>query len=103
MSSIVNEHGLYDHEKYTGYSAAYLSAANCINYGTMFGMYSAAVIYVALFHRHEVTMGFKALWKTMRRTKRTEGVVEEEQYADVHNRLMAAYPEGKFRDSQFSG
>lgn len=67
-----------------------------IVYGAFFGVYSAAVTHVALFHRYEIVQGFKSLWKTIRRTKPAEGEtsIERGEYMDVHNRLMAAYPEG---------
>lgn len=94
VSRTLDERGLYDHAKYMDYSAAYLGAANAVLYGAFFGIYSAAITHVALFHRYEIAMGFKNLWASIRRRKRTEGV-DGGDYKDVHNRLMAAYPEGK--------
>lgn len=89
VSRAIDSHGMYDHEKYMDYSAAYLGAANAIVYGCFFAIYSAAVTHVFLFHRYEIVMGFKNLWASLRRrTRDTSG-----QYKDVHNRLMAAYPE----------
>ncbi|KAK3356683.1 OPT oligopeptide transporter [Lasiosphaeria hispida] len=90
VSRALNEKGMYDHEKYMNYSAAYLGAANAIVYGCFFAIYSAAVTYVILFHRYEITVGFKNMWASIRRrTRKAEG----EEYQDVHNRLMSAYPE----------
>ncbi|KAK0710727.1 OPT oligopeptide transporter protein-domain-containing protein [Lasiosphaeris hirsuta] len=90
VSRALNEKGMYDHEKYMNYSAAYLGAANTIVYGCFFAIYSAAITYIILFHRYEITVGFKNLWANMRRrTRKAEG----EEYQDVHNRLMSAYPE----------
>lgn len=88
VSRALNDQGLYDHEKYMQYSAAYLGAANTIVYGCFFAIYAAAVTHVVLFHRYEVTLGFKNLWATLRRKK-----TEDRDYKDVHNRLMSAYPE----------
>ena len=93
----INEKGFYDHDKYMSYSAAYLSAANTIVYGAFFAIYTAAVTHVILFHRYEVAMGFKNLWRSLRRRKAVEGD-EAGQYQDVHNRLMKKYPEGLFID-----
>ena len=90
VSRAINEEGMYDHEKYMDYSAAYLGAGNSMVHGCFFATYSAAVTYVALFHRHEIALGFKNLWAAIRR--RTRG--KSGEYKDVHNRLMAAYSEG---------
>ncbi|KAK3331417.1 OPT oligopeptide transporter [Apodospora peruviana] len=89
VSRAINDHGMYDHDKYMEYSAAYLGAANAVLYGCFFAIYSAAITHVFLFHRYEITMGFKNLWASLRRRTRDE----TGQYKDVHNRLMSAYPE----------
>lgn len=93
VSRALDERGMYDHDKYMDYSAAYLGAANTIVYCAFFAIYTACITHVALFHRYEITMGFKNLWASFRRKKAAEGV-EGGDYKDVHNRLMAAYPEG---------
>lgn len=93
VSQALNDRGLYDHDKYMNYSAAYLGAANSVVYGCFFGIYTAAITHVALFHRYEIMMGFKHLWASITRKKKEEGV-EGGEYKDVHNRLMAHYPEG---------
>lgn len=94
VTRALDDHGLYDHDKYMDYSAAYLGAANTIVYCAFFGIYTAAITHVALFHRYEIAMGFKNLWNSIRRKKTVEGP-EGGEYKDVHNRLMAAYPEGE--------
>ena len=70
-------------------------------YGAFFGVYAAAVTHVALFHRYEIVQGFKSLWKTVRRRKPVEGenALEQGEYLDIHNKLMASYPEGNNQDS----
>lgn len=95
VSQALNERGLYDHEKYMNYSAAYLGAANTIVYMAFFGIYTAAITHVALFHRYEIVMGFKALWASFRPKKDVAEGVDAGEYKDVHNKLMAAYPEGE--------
>ncbi|KAK2048969.1 OPT oligopeptide transporter [Colletotrichum somersetense] len=93
VSRAIDDRGMYDHEKYMDYSAAYLGAANTLVYGAFFAMYAAAVTHVAIFHRYEIIMGFKNMWATIRRKKTAPEDGEEGEYKDVHNRLMAAYPE----------
>lgn len=94
VSRTLDDRGLYDHEKYMDYSAAYLGAANAMVYCAFFGIYTSAITHVILFHRYEITMGFKGFWASIRR-KKTQDDVDSGEYKDVHNRLMAAYPEGK--------
>ncbi|KAL2204630.1 OPT oligopeptide transporter [Sarocladium strictum] len=92
VSRAVDARGFFDHGKYMDYSAAYLSASNTITCGAFFNLYLAAVTHVALFRRHELSMGFKSLWISIRRKETTTESVEGE-YEDIHNRLMALYPE----------
>ena len=65
-------------------------------YGAFFAIYAAAITHVGLFHRSELFMGFKNFWRTIRQKKKTQTEQEQEdgEYKDVHNKLMAAYPEG---------
>jgi OPT family small oligopeptide transporter len=91
VSQAIDARGMFDYDKYMNYSAAYLSAANTMVYGVFYAIYTAAITHVILFHRYEIVMGFKNLWQTVRRKKPAD--VQEGEYKDVHNRLMAAYPE----------
>ena len=93
---------MFDEAKYMDYSAAYLSAANTIVYFAFFAIYAATISHIILFHRAEIAIGFKNIWKTMKpkrwmkRNAAGESIEEEDVgYKDVHNRLMAAYPEGE--------
>jgi hypothetical protein len=95
VSRALDDRGLYDHDKYMDYSAAYLGAANTMVYCAFFGIYTSAITHVILFHRYEISMGFKGFWASIRRKKTTKEGVEAGEYKDVHNRLMAAYPEGQ--------
>jgi OPT family oligopeptide transporter len=52
-----------------------------------FGVYTSTLTYAALYHRHEIAMGFKALFKSFRKKTR----LVEEHTLDVHNRLMKSY------------
>lgn len=102
VSQALDAKGMFDLEKYSKYSAPYMSAANSLVYGLFFAIYSAIVTHVILYHRYELKMGFKNLIKGLRwrrNKKSTEGEQENEratdgEYLDVHNRLMAVYPEG---------
>ncbi|KAH7050077.1 OPT oligopeptide transporter [Macrophomina phaseolina] len=83
ISLAVNDRGMFDSERYENYSPAYLTASNLMVYLSFFAIYAATVSYAWLYHRHEIGLGLKNVFK---RGKRTE-------YQDVHNRLMSAYPE----------
>lgn len=98
ISRAINEQGMYDHEKYMQYSAPYLGAANSVVYGCFFAVYSAAITYVAIFHRYEIVMGLKGLWsvfsfgkkkKESNRQSQTGTAEVEGEYSDVHMKLMS--------------
>jgi OPT family small oligopeptide transporter len=89
VSRTIDEHGLFDPVKYEAYSPPYLAAGNLVIYIFFFSIYPATLMYIGLYHKAEVVMGFKNLVNSFRKNKDTE----IGQYKDVHNRLMAAYPE----------
>lgn len=89
ITRATNERGHFDQAKYEEYSPPYLGAGNVATYMFFFGIYTSTLTYAALYHRHEIAMGFKALWNSFR--KKTPLV--DEHTVDVHNRLMRAYPE----------
>jgi len=95
VANALDDKGMYDHDKYMQYSAAYLGAANTIVYGAFFAVYAAAITYVLLFHRHEVANGFRSFWASVRRSASRKEKVEDAEYQDVHNRLMSSYEEGE--------
>ncbi|KAM3509506.1 hypothetical protein MY11210_006277 [Beauveria gryllotalpidicola] len=105
VSRTLDSHGMYDEARYRAYSAAYMTAGSSLVYGFFFAVYSAIVTHVILYHRYELVMGFKNFiqgfkWK---KRKNTTNVVDgaaddtiranEGEYQDIHNRLMAVYPE----------
>jgi hypothetical protein len=104
VSQALDPRGMFDLAKYSKYSAPYMSAANSLVYGFFFAIYAAVVTHVLLYHRYELRMGFKNLvkglrWRRNKNENETEGEqgterANEGEYLDVHNRLMAAYPEG---------
>ncbi|KAK3317272.1 OPT oligopeptide transporter protein-domain-containing protein [Cercophora scortea] len=89
VSRAINHKGLFDAAKYESYSPAFLTAANMTTYLFFFAIYPATVTYIFLNHRYEVSMGLKNLWNGLLRKKTSE----TGEYNDVHNRLMAKYPE----------
>jgi OPT family small oligopeptide transporter len=89
VSKAINEKGLFDAAKYEAYSQANLSAGYLVLYLFFFAIYTATISYAYLYHRHEIIMGFRNLFNSFRKHKNMEY-----EYTDIHNRLMAAYPEG---------
>ena len=102
VSRTLDDRGMFDLNKYMGYSAPYMGAANALLYGFFFAIYTAILTHVVLYQRYEVTMGFRNLFRSLRIRKNkatsenSNSQTTEGEYSDVHNRLMAAYPEGKF-------
>lgn len=105
VSRTIDDRGMYDEAKYIEYSAAYMGAANTLVYGFFFAIYAAIVTHVILYHRYELKMGFKNLWHGLKwRKNKNQSEADQDadgtirandgEYKDVHNRLMAAYPEG---------
>lgn len=90
ISRAIDSHGLFDPAKYEAYSPPFLAAGNLTVYLFFFAVYSATVSYTYLYHRNEIKMGVRNLINSFRKNK-VEG---EGEYKDVHNKLMASYPEG---------
>ncbi|KAF8706824.1 OPT oligopeptide transporter protein, partial [Rhizoctonia solani] len=84
VTEVVDDNGFYDQAAYEAYSPLYLSAGQAFLYGSFFAVYPATLVYAFLYHRHEIVRGFKSLIR--RKDPRHDN-------KDVHNRLMAAYPE----------
>ncbi|CAE7182909.1 unnamed protein product [Rhizoctonia solani] len=84
VTNVVNDKGFYDQAAYEAYSPLYLSAGQAFLYGSFFAVYPATLVHSLLYHRHEIFRGFKSLIN--RKDPRHDN-------KDVHNRLMAAYPE----------
>lgn len=92
VSRAIDSRGLFDAQKYEAYSPAHLAAGNLTVYLFFFAIYTATISYAYLYHRHEIMMGFRNLVNSFRKNKDSGSKGE---YTDVHNRLMAAYPEGQ--------
>ncbi|KEY70549.1 hypothetical protein S7711_02705 [Stachybotrys chartarum IBT 7711] len=89
ISKAVDDRGHFNTDEYEEYSPPFLGAGNIVIYMFFFGVYTSTLTYAALYHRHEIAMGFKALFKSFRKKTR----LVEEHTLDVHNRLMKSYPD----------
>lgn len=89
VSLAVNEHALFDAEKYANYSPPFLTAGYLTEYMFFFSIYTATISYAYIYHRYEIATGFRNLFNSFRKDKDTE----VGQYLDVHNRLMKKYAE----------
>ncbi|TLD11813.1 hypothetical protein PspLS_11664 [Pyricularia sp. CBS 133598] len=95
VSKVIDSRGIFDSAKYASYSMAFLAAGNICVYIFFFAIYPATIVYIALYHRFEIKMGFKSLWNSFKPKKKDENgnVINEPMGDDVHNRLMSAYKE----------
>jgi len=91
VSRIVDENGIFDAAGYEEYSSAFLSAAQVVLYMFFFAAYTATITYGFLYHRHEITLGFRDLWQSFKKKKDNENTPDRE--LDVHSRLMKRYKE----------
>ena len=92
---------IFDSAKYEAYSPPFLSASYVVVYMFFFAVYSATVTYGILYHRREIMVGFRQIWKGINLRKKKNGgdvnnLTGAENAAielDVHNRLMKSYAE----------
>ncbi|KAG9100511.1 hypothetical protein FRC06_004058 [Ceratobasidium sp. 370] len=78
VTNVVDDFGFYDQAAYEAYSPLYLSAGQAFLYGSFFAETTK------VYHKREIVRGFKSLIN--RKDPRRDN-------KDIHNRLMAAYPE----------
>lgn len=104
VTAIIDDKGIFDGAKYEAYSPPFLSAGNVVVYMFFFALYSATVTYGILYHRHEIMLGLRDVWRSAKewwaRTVWRRGAssesgetAEDVNLLDVHNRLMRAYSE----------
>ncbi|KAI9151893.1 LOW QUALITY PROTEIN: Sexual differentiation process protein isp4 [Paramyrothecium foliicola] len=91
VSSILDERGIIDYEKYQAYSPAYISAGNTALIMSFFAMYTGAITYALLHYRREIALGCRDLINGLRPSRKH--LVENGRVLDIHDRLMKAYPE----------
>lgn len=92
VTKMLNSEGEFDADLYQEYSMPYMCAGNLIIYFWFFAIYTATISYAYLYHRHDIALGFKGLWRNLRKKK---GELEEgdDLAEDIHYRLMKRYPE----------
>ncbi|KAL5592696.1 hypothetical protein BROUX41_005716 [Berkeleyomyces rouxiae] len=90
VTSITDSRGIFDAAKYEAYSPPFLSAGSVSTYMFFFAVYTATVTYGILYHRHEISLGLRDLWGSVR-GRSPSGPRKEA--LDVHNRLMSVYKE----------
>ncbi|KAJ7203881.1 OPT-domain-containing protein [Mycena pura] len=84
VASAVGNNTLFDEALYENYSPAYLAAGKILIYGVYFSVYTATLTHAFLYHRREISHGFKSIFSR----KKTSEV-----HDDVHVRLMMSYKE----------
>ncbi|RKU43923.1 hypothetical protein DL546_000685 [Coniochaeta pulveracea] len=86
VSKIIDSHGWLDEAKYQAYSPVYLAASSLTMYYFFFALYATTLSYAYLYHRHDIALGFRSLYKSIRTNAPSD-------FQDVHSRLMSAYRE----------
>ncbi|KAK1529818.1 OPT oligopeptide transporter [Colletotrichum paranaense] len=86
VSKILDGRGWLNETKYQAYSPVYLAASSITMYYYFFAVYAATVSYAILYHRHDIALGFRSLWRSFKKEASTD-------FKDVHTRLMSNYPE----------
>lgn len=81
---ILNADFTIDEAAYRAYSVPWLSTTQILNLVAYFTMYAAVPVHMLLWFRKDIMDGLRSLWGRKTRA---------EQFTDVHNRLMSAYPE----------
>ncbi|ORX34223.1 OPT oligopeptide transporter protein-domain-containing protein [Kockovaella imperatae] len=94
VQRVINDKGLFDREAYQTYSQPWMAAGNIVVYWFFFAQYAATVSYAYLFHRHEIKMGFRSLYKSLRFRRASDEIDEDDITTnDIHMRLMRKYKE----------
>ncbi|WVQ95348.1 OPT family small oligopeptide transporter [Kwoniella sp. CBS 9459] len=93
VQKVIDDRGIFDAAKYQAYSQPWMAAGNLVVYWWFFAQYAATVSYAFLFHRKEISHGFKSLWRSIRRGRKEDKIDEDELSEDIHCRLMRSYPE----------
>ncbi|KAM7205191.1 sexual differentiation process protein 2 [Naviculisporaceae sp. PSN 640] len=101
VTRIIDDRGIFDKDKYAAYSPPFLAASNVVVYMFFFALYSATVAYGILYHRHEIMLGLRDAWRSIKKglpgkknkASEHETGIDDPNKLDVHNRLMSAYKE----------
>ncbi|WXC46223.1 hypothetical protein QX201_005916 [Fusarium graminearum] len=82
VSSILDDRGLLDVEKYQAYSQVHIAASIYF-----FAVYSAVISYAAIYHWNDIKLGFVSLYQSFKKDSKVN------QFKDVHTKLMEKYRE----------
>ncbi|ORX40104.1 OPT oligopeptide transporter protein-domain-containing protein [Kockovaella imperatae] len=88
VSKVLNDHASLDLAAYQDYSEPWMSAGTIVAYIFYFVMYSATIVYICLFHRHELGRAFQGFWRAVRKPFRKGAEEDEALDEDIHCRLM---------------
>ncbi|KEY72503.1 hypothetical protein S7711_05176 [Stachybotrys chartarum IBT 7711] len=81
---ILNPDLTFNETAYNEYSIPWISTTQTIHYAAYLTVYVAVVVHIVLFFGKDIKTGVVSAWKRIKRA---------DQFPDVHNRLMAVYPE----------
>lgn len=84
VSRILNPDFTLNQTAYYEYSVPLLTTTQILNYFAYFSTYAAIPVHIFFWHGKDIANGVKAVWSKKSR---------EDEFEDVHNRLMAVYPE----------
>ncbi len=87
---VLDENGDFSEALYQKYSQPWFSAGWVVYNFWAFASYTASFTYVLIFHWHDVSRGFRGIWRNLRRRDFED---EDDLEEDVHYRLMRAYKE----------
>ncbi|CZS81346.1 unnamed protein product [Fusarium graminearum] len=79
VSSILDDRGLLDVEKYQAYSQVHIAASSVTYY--------AVISYAAIYHWNDIKLGFVSLYQSFKKDSKVN------QFKDVHTKLMEKYRE----------
>lgn len=97
VANILNDDGDFDNDKYQAYSQPWMSAGYVVSFLWYFALYSATATYVVIYHRKEIAVGYRAVWRRVKqgifKKDGPEEELEDDLSEDVHYRLMKKYKE----------
>ncbi|KAF4451331.1 hypothetical protein F53441_5675 [Fusarium austroafricanum] len=84
VSHVLNPDFTLNQTAYHEYSVPLMTSTQVTKYAAAFMIYVATPVHMYLWHRKDIMSGIRASWARKSR---------DDEFEDVHNRLMSAYPE----------
>lgn len=84
LDRILNDDMTMNEEAYRAYSVPWMATTQVLNLISYLLMYVAVPVHMVLWFRRDIAAGLRSCWGRQTRSQ---------QFRDVHNRLMSAYPE----------